>query len=69
MSGLTRTQQAISVTLKGLIINTLLVVVKILFGMLGRSSAMIADGIHSLSDSVSDIFLLIGFRFVDRPLP
>jgi cation diffusion facilitator family transporter len=67
MSGLTRTQQAISVTLKGLIINTLLVVVKILFGMLGRSSAMIADGIHSLSDSVSDIFLLIGFRFVDRP--
>ncbi len=62
-----RLQEAAVVTVKSLIANILLVVVKILSGVFGRSSAMIADGIHSLSDSVSDIFLLLGLRLAYKP--
>jgi cation diffusion facilitator family transporter len=62
-----RLQAMISVTIKGMIINLLLVIVKIVSGVLGRSSAMIADGIHSLSDTLSDFFLLLGLRLADKP--
>lgn len=62
-----RLKDLMSVTLKGLAINLLLSVIKTLSGIFGRSSAMIADGIHSLSDSVSDIFLILGLRFADKP--
>ncbi len=62
-----RTKSVIAVTTKGLIINFFLVLIKLVCGIFGRSSALIADAIHSLSDSVTDVFILIGFRFVDRP--
>ncbi len=62
-----RTQQAVKVTILGLIANFMLVVTKILAGIFGLSAAMIADGLHSLSDSVSDVFLLFGFRIADKP--
>lgn len=47
------------VTWVGFWINAALGVLKILAGILGRSSAMIADGIHSFSDFVSDIIVII----------
>ncbi len=62
-----RLQNVIAVTIKGLIINTLLAFLKLFSGILGRSSAMIADGIHSFSDSISDVFLFWGFRLADKP--
>jgi len=62
-----RLKGILSITLKGLLINCLLVVVKIICGIVGRSGAMIADGIHSLSDSVSDVFLFLGFKIADKP--
>lgn len=62
-----RIRQAMKVTINGLIVNFFLVVAKILAGIFGQSSAMLADGLHSLSDSLSDLFLLFGFRYVDRP--
>lgn len=62
-----RIKQAVRVTINGLLVNLLLVILKIFAGIFGRSSAMIADGIHSLSDTLSDTLLLFGFRYVDRP--
>lgn len=62
-----RTKQAVKVTALGLAANFLLVIAKILAGIFGRSSAMTADGLHSLSDSISDVFLLFGFRIADKP--
>ncbi|MBW6516033.1 MAG: cation diffusion facilitator family transporter [Candidatus Cloacimonetes bacterium] len=62
-----RLKGVLSITLKGLAINLLLVIVKISSGIFGRSGAMIADGIHSLSDSVSDVFLFLGFKIADKP--
>ena len=36
-----------------------LAALKMVAGIVGRSGAMVADGIHSLSDLVSDIVVLI----------
>lgn len=46
------------VTWVGFWVNAALGVAKIVGGILGRSSALIADGIHSFSDFVSDIIVL-----------
>lgn len=47
------------VTWVGFWINALLGVTKVLAGIFGRSSAMIADGVHSFSDFISDIIVII----------
>lgn len=47
------------VTLAGSAVNVLLTVVKVLAGVAGGSSAMIADGLHSLSDLFSDVIVLL----------
>ena len=61
----TRTQKAQQVTLIGAVINVILSVCKILAGIIGKSSAMIADGIHSLSDLVTDVIVIVFFRISD----
>ena len=50
------------VTWVGMAINALLTAFKLLAGVLGRSSAMVADGVHSLSDFVSDVIILVFLR-------
>ncbi len=57
-----RTAKVTFVTLIGSILNIILTVFKIIAGVLGRSTAMIADGIHSLSDLLSDIVVFIFVR-------
>ena len=47
------------ITLLGSVANFVLTLFKILAGVYGRSAAMIADGIHSLSDLLSDFVVLI----------
>ena len=46
-------------TLWGALVNMGLTVFKLLAGIFGRSAAMVADGIHSLSDLLSDAVVLI----------
>jgi cation diffusion facilitator family transporter len=45
-------------TLVGAGVNLLLAVVKILFGVIGHSQSLLADGLHSLSDLLSDGLVL-----------
>lgn len=45
---------------QSIIVNSLLVILKLLTGMLCKSSTIIADGIHSLSDLATDIIAIIG---------
>ncbi len=52
-------KKAQHVTWVGFWVNALLAALKILAGIVGRSSAMVADGIHSLSDFVSDIIIVV----------
>ncbi len=47
------------VTLVGALINTLLSVVKIAVGLIAQSQALVADGIHSLSDLLSDVLVYV----------
>ena len=49
-----REKRAARVTLYGAAINIILVIFKLIAGIIGQSSAMIADGIHSLSDLLTD---------------
>lgn len=53
-----RYQAIKKVTLVGVVVNIFLAVTKIIFGFLGQSQALIADGIHSLGDLVSDLVVL-----------
>ena len=59
MNDASRIKRIKRVTLTGSVINLLLTAAKILAGILGKSSAMIADGVHSLSDFVTDIIVLV----------
>ncbi|MDY0143585.1 MAG: cation diffusion facilitator family transporter [Bacteroidales bacterium] len=59
MNNTSRTKTIRNVTLIGSVANLLLTGGKIIAGIVGKSSAMIADGIHSLSDLVTDIIVLV----------
>ncbi len=54
------------VTYVGALVNVFLVIIKIGIGVLGQSAALIADGIHSLSDLVSDFFVIIAIKLGSR---
>lgn len=54
-------RQIKSVTVLGIIANIILFVLKVLVGFLGGSMALVADGVHSLSDMTTDVAVLLGF--------
>lgn len=56
-------QAAKKVTLIGALVNALNGLIKILVGLAANSYALIADGIHSLSDLVSDLLVLSASHF------
>lgn len=62
-----REDYAIRVTWIGFFVNLILTAFKLVAGILGRSGAMIADAVHSLSDFATDIVVLLGFNFVKKP--
>jgi cation diffusion facilitator family transporter len=55
------------ITWIGLVANVLLSAFKVVAGIIGSSQAIVADGIHSLSDTTTDIALLIGVRYWSAP--
>lgn len=55
----TREQKIKHITVIGAVLNVLLSVIKIFVGVIGHSAAMLADGVHSLSDLISDIVVLV----------
>ena len=55
------------VTILGSIVNLLLLVFKFAAGILGHSAAMVADAVHSLSDFVTDIIVLLFVRISNKP--
>ena len=63
----TRERRIYRVTLYGAIANVLLCAAKLLAGVFGRSSAMIADGVHSLSDLITDFIVIAFVRISSKP--
>lgn len=57
-----RVKIAQQVTWIGFFINLLLSVLKVIAGLTAKSSAMIADGVHSLSDFLTDALVIIFIR-------
>ncbi len=51
----------------GLICNLLLAAAKAVAGILGHSQAVLADALHSLTDSVTDIAVILGVRYWTAP--
>ena len=54
-----RADRAKHVTWVGFIVNVILSVAKIIAGIIGHSGAMVADGIHSISDFVTDVIVIV----------
>lgn len=55
------------VLLHSFITNVVLSVIKIVSGVIGASGALIADGIHSLSDTFTDVFAIVGHKLSLKP--
>lgn len=55
------------VTLAGSAVNVVLLVFKFIAGFLGGSAAMIADAVHSLSDFITDVIVLLFVRLSSKP--
>lgn len=55
------------VTLMGSVVNVVLLVFKFMAGILGGSAAMIADAVHSLSDFLTDIVVLLFVKISSKP--
>ena len=62
-----RKSEIYKVTLIGSIVNVVLLIFKFAAGILGHSAAMIADAVHSLSDFVTDIIVLVFVHISNKP--
>lgn len=62
-----RQKKISSITIWGIFLNVFLMAIKLISGILVKSSALIADGVHSLSDLATDFVVLIGTRLSSRP--
>lgn len=67
MDSPSRTRLIYRVTLAGSAVNVALVILKFIAGVAGRSSAMVADAVHSLSDFATDVVVLLFVRISRRP--
>lgn len=64
---MTREQKLTRVTLLGSIGNLLLLTFKFVAGIVGHSAAMMADAVHSLSDFLTDMIVLVFVRIGAKP--
>src|SRR5690606_17025939 len=51
----------------GAIVNLVLAVGKVIFGVVGQSHALIADGIHSLADLSTDLMVWVAAKYSTQP--
>ena len=49
-----------------IVINVVLSAIKIIAGIIGKSSAMLADGVHTLSDVLTTFVVLIGLKISSK---
>ena len=67
MNEISKKRKIYDVTLKGAVINILLLVSKFCAGIWGHSSAIMADAVHSLSDLLTDLIVLVSVKFGGKP--
>ena len=57
---------AIKVSVISIILNCLLTLIKFISGVISKSSAMISDSVHSLSDVLSTFVVIIGVKISNK---
>ena len=62
-----RNKEIYKVTLIGGAVNVVLVLFKFVAGIVGHSAAMLADAVHSLSDFVTDLIVIVFVRISGKP--
>ena len=62
-----RYDESNKVTILSILLNIGLTIMKIVAGFIGNSSAIIADGLHSASDIITSIGILIGNKISRKP--
>lgn len=62
-----REKEILRVTWMGSIVNFLLLVLKFIAGIVGNSAAMVADAVHSLSDFITDVIVVVFVRISGKP--
>ena len=60
--------EPVKVTVISILLNVFLGVLKLVVGIVGMSAALVADGIHSFSDFVSDLVVLLGIKLSEKPV-
>ena len=63
-----REKEIYKVTAVGSVVNVLLTAFKFVAGIVGRSSAMVADAVHSLSDLLTDLIVVLFVRTASKPV-
>jgi cation diffusion facilitator family transporter len=62
-----RSKEIYLVTLVGGAVNVVLLLFKFVAGIVGHSAAMVADAVHSLSDFVTDVIVLVFVHISGKP--
>ncbi|MCQ2319496.1 MAG: cation diffusion facilitator family transporter [Bacteroidales bacterium] len=62
-----REKEIYKVTIIGGFANAILVIFKFVAGILANSAAMLADAVHSLSDFITDVIVLVFVKISNRP--
>ena len=62
-----RNQEIYKVTLVGGVVNVVLLLFKFVAGIVGHSAAMVADAVHSLSDFITDVIVLVFVHISGKP--
>ena len=62
-----RYQEGRKVSIISLLSNTFLALIKIIIGFVANSTALVADGFHSVSDMASTIIVMISIRLSETP--
>lgn len=55
------------ITLYGALVNVLMSIIKVSVGLISHSQALVADGIHSVSDLVTDFAVFVGAKYWNAP--
>lgn len=66
-SATNREQAVYKITLLGAIVDIALSILKLLAGWSGRSTAMLADAVHSLSDFATDLIVVVFVKLAAKP--
>lgn len=67
MKETTREKEIVKVTGIGSAVNGILVIIKFIAGIMGHSAAMVADAVHSLSDFITDIIVIVFIHISSKP--